>query len=166
MRGGRAYAATLAKDLVRVEVGTVSYAIEVARIREIVHPLPIIELPRRRASVLGVAEYRDEVVPLVDLRAFFGLRSQEPNRRTKWVILEAASGLVGIVVDAVLDVFSSMENPQRAVPVLDEHQRERGIRSAYRHDDRLVFLLDADQLAEPAVDVPRDEASLLPSEGP
>jgi len=166
VRGGRAYAATLAKDLVRVEVGSVSYAVEVSRIREIIRPLPIIDLPRRREFVLGVAEYRDQVVPVVDLRAFFGLRSQEPSRRTKWVVVEATAGLVGIVVDAVLDVFSSAENPLRAVPVLDDRHRQHGITTAYRHDDRLVFLLDTDRLAEPAVDVPREAASLLPSEGP
>ncbi|HSN83196.1 MAG TPA: chemotaxis protein CheW [Polyangiales bacterium] len=166
MRGGRAYAATLAKDLVWVEVGTVSYAIEVARVREILKPQSVIELPRRRDFVLGVAEYRDEVVPVVDLRSLFGLAPRPNGRRTKWVILEASAGKVAIVVDAVLDVFSSAENPQRAVPVLDASHRERGIKSAYRHGDRLVFLLDANQLAEPAADVPRDEPSLLPSESP
>jgi purine-binding chemotaxis protein CheW len=166
VRGGRAYAATLAKDLVRVEVGTVFYAMEVARIREIVRPLPIVELPRQRECVLGVAEYRDQVVPVVDLRAYFGLPPGEPSRRTKWMILDVSVGLVAIVVDAVLDVFSSAENPLRTVPILDEKHRHHGIKTAYRHDDRLVFLLDSDRLAEPALDVPREALSLLPSEAP
>ena len=52
MSVGRAYAATLAKDLVRVEVGDVFYALEVGRIREIVNPLPIVELPHERRFVL------------------------------------------------------------------------------------------------------------------
>ena len=65
MSGGRAYSATLAKDLVRVEVDSVLYALEVGRIREIVNPLDVIELPRERAFVLGVADYREEVVPVV-----------------------------------------------------------------------------------------------------
>ncbi|MGD8316373.1 MAG: chemotaxis protein CheW [Myxococcales bacterium] len=166
MKAGRAHAATLAKDLVRVEVEAVSYALEVSRIREIVRPLPIIEIPRRRPFVLGVAEYRDEVVPVVDLRAFFGLPSAEPSRRTKWVILQASTGLIAIVVDAVLEVFSSAENPQRAVPVLDDEQHRHGIQSAYRHDRRLVFLLDVERLAEPAIDVPRKVLSRLTSEAP
>lgn len=166
MRGGRAYSATLAKDLVRVEVDGVSYAVEVSRIREIVNPLTLIDLPREREFVLGVADYREEVVPVVDLRRFFGLSPEEPSRRTKWVILDAGGRLVGIVVDAVLDVFSSAENRQREVPVLDERHRERGITSAYRHEERLVFLLDADRLAEPAMQIPSQELSFLPSEAP
>lgn len=166
MRGGRAYSATLAKDLVRVEVDGVSYAVEVSRIREIVNPLTLIDLPREREFVLGVADYREEVVPVVDLRRFFGLSPEEPSRRTKWIILDAGDRLVGVVVDAVLDVFSSAENRQREVPVLDERHRERGITSAYRHEERLVFLLDADRLAEPAMHIPSQELSFLPSEAP
>jgi len=166
MGGGRSYSATLAKDLLRVEVDGVSYALEVGRIREIVNPLPLIELPRERAFVLGVSDYREDVVPVVDLRTFFGLSPEAPNRRTKWIILDAGDRLVGVVVDAVLDVFSSAEHPERQVPVLDERHLERGITSAYRHDERLVFLLDASRLAEPGLQIPSEELSYLPSEAP
>lgn len=166
MSGGRAYSATLAKDLIRVEVGTVLYAVEVARIREIVNPLPVIELPRERPFVVGVSDYRDHVVAVVDLRCLFGLPAQEATRRTKWIILETAGMLVGVVVDAVLDVFSSAEAKQREVPVLDERHRGRGITSAYRHDNRLVFLLDAERLVEPAMAIHPEEMPSLPSEAP
>jgi len=109
--GGRAYSATLAKDLIRVEVDTVLYALEVARIREIVNPLPLIELPRERPFVLGVSDYREHVLAVVDLRRLFGRPPQEASRRTKWIIFETAGTLVGLVVDAVLDGAS----PQRII---------------------------------------------------
>lgn len=166
MSVGRAYSATLAKDLIRVEVDTVLYALEVARIREIVNPLPLIELPRERPFVLGVSDYREQVVAVVDLRRLFGLPPHEESRRTKWIIVETGTMLVGIVVDAVLDVFSSAENQQREVPVLDERHRGRGITSAYWHDDRLVFLLDAERLVEPAMEIDPEEIWSLPSEAP
>ena len=166
MKGGRAFAATFAKDLLRVEVGEVSYALEVGRIREIVNPLPIVELPRDQAFLLGVADYRDEVVPVVDLRRLFGLESAEADRRTKWVILDAGTRLVGVVVDGVLDVFSSGENQRKHVPVLDERHLERGITAAYRHHEKLVFMLDADRLAEPALLIPSEALSLPPPEAP
>ncbi len=166
MSGGRAYSATLAKDLIGVEVDTVLYALQVARIREIVNPLPLIELPRERPFVLGVSDYREHVVEVVDLRRLFGLPAQEASRRTKWIILETAGKLVGVVVDAVLDVFSSAENQQREVPALDERHRGRGITSAYRHHDRLVFLLDVDRLVEPAMQIPSGAMPSLPSEAP
>ena len=164
MSGGRAYSATLAKDLVRVEVGGVLYALEVERIREIVNPLPIIELPREQAFVLGVADYRDEVAAVVDLRSLFGISPADMERRTKWIILSTSAMSVGVVVDSVLDVFTSALSPQREVPVLGERQRDRGITSAYRFENRLVFLLDADRLVRPALELPREAFTSLPAE--
>ena len=103
---------------------------------------------------------------MAHLRRFFGLSPARPSRKTKWLILDAGGRLVGVIVDSVLDVFSSAEHRQRHVPVLDERHRERGITSAYRHDAQLVFLLDAARLAEPAMQIPSDEISHLPSEAP
>jgi len=156
----------MAKDLVRVELDGVMYALEVGRIREIVNPLPLIALPHERAFVLGVADYREEVVPVVDLRRFFGLARAAATRKTKWIVVESRDRIVGLVVDAVIDVFSSAGDRQRAVPVLDERHVERGITTAYRHRDQLVFLLDPDRLAEPAIQIPANELSVLPSEAP
>ncbi len=166
MSSSRAYSGTLAKDLIRVEVGSVSYALPVLCIREIVNPLSIVELPRERDFVLGVAEYREEVVAVVDLRSLFNLPREAPTRSTKWVIVQSSNRPVAVVVDAVLDVFSSVEHGERNVPVLDERHRERGITSAYRHADGLVFLLNPDRLAEPAMELGSGELSMFPSEGP
>ena len=166
MAAGRAYSGTLAKDLIRVEVGPVLYALRVSQIREIVNPLPIIELPHEREFVLGVADYREEVVVVVDLRSLFGLEPKDTDRRTKWIIVESEYRLVGVVVDSVLDVFSSAEHARRAVPALDERQARQGVAGAYKHDGELVFLLDIDRLAEPAMQLTDDEISLLPSGAP
>lgn len=166
MKESRTYGLSLARDLIRVEVDSVMYALEIARIREIVNPLPLIALPRARSAVLGVADHRDQVIAIVDLRRLFGLPPQEPTRRTKWLIIDSTHAPIGIVVDAVHDVFSSENNAQRKVPILDERHRERGIKSAYRHHERLVFLLDADRLAEPASDLRPGELPFLPSELP
>ncbi|MBT8469692.1 MAG: chemotaxis protein CheW [Deltaproteobacteria bacterium] len=166
MSESRTYGLALARDLIRVEVDSVMYALEIARIREIANPLPLIDLPREHQAVLGVSDYREEVVAVVDLRRVFGLPPQEPTRRTKWLILKTHRGLVAVVVDAVHDVFSSEKDRQRHVPMLDERQLERGIKSAYRYRERLVFLLDADRVAQPAFEIAPDEMPSLPAETP
>ena len=158
------YSGTLAKDLIRVEVGPVLYCLQVSRVREIVNPLDVVELPHERDFILGVADYRDEVVVVVDLRSFFALPRETPTRRTKWIIIECSGRLVGIVVDGVLDVFSSGDHDRRSVPVLDGQHRERGITTAYKHAGHLVFLLDADRLALPAMELDSGELVLPPSE--
>ena len=41
-----------------------------------------------------------------------------------------------------------------------------GITSAYRHGGQLVFLLDAERLVAPAMEIPPAELPSLPSEAP
>ncbi len=126
------------------------YAIDVSRVAEIINPLPIVDLPRERELVLGVAEYREQVLAVVDLRRFFGVAPAQPSKRTKWVIVRMPQRLVAFVVDAVVDVFSSQQQPYRSVPRLDSKHETRGIKSALKHRGELVFHLDVDRLTRPA----------------
>ena len=150
MVAGRAYTNTLSKDLLRVEVADVMYAIDVSRVAEIINPLPLVDLPRDREPVLGVTEYRDQVLAVVDLRRFFGVAAAEPTKRTKWVIVRMPQRLAAFVVDAVVDVFSSQQQPYRPVPALDSKHEMRGIKSAFKHRGELVFHLDVERLTRPA----------------
>lgn len=76
------------KDLVGFLLGDVMYAVRIEVVREIVNPLPIVDLPRAPSSVRGVADYRGEVVPVVDLRDRFGLPAVQASRKTKWVVVD------------------------------------------------------------------------------
>jgi chemotaxis signal transduction protein len=80
------------KDLVGFLVGDVMYAVRIEVVREIVNPLPIVDLPRAPESVKGVADYRGDVVPVVDLRERFGLPPGVPSRKTKWIVLDVSGG--------------------------------------------------------------------------
>ncbi|HJL32604.1 MAG TPA: chemotaxis protein CheW, partial [Polyangiaceae bacterium LLY-WYZ-15_(1-7)] len=67
------------KNLVGFQVGDVRYAVDILRVREIINPLPLVELPHAPPSVLGVADHRGEVVPVLDLRRRFGLPATAPT---------------------------------------------------------------------------------------
>ena len=73
------------KNLVGFVVGDVRYAVDILRVREIINPLPIVALPHAPPAVLGVADHRGLVIPIVDLRRRFGLEPNQTTRRTKWI---------------------------------------------------------------------------------
>lgn len=135
------------KSLVGFLVGAVQYALPIANVREIAKPLPMVELPHAPVAVVGVAEYRGEVIPVVDLRARFGQPLAAPTRRTKWIIAVVSKRTVALVVDAVTEVFGTGGGDLGPAPVLGAGDNTRGI-SGVASREGLVFVLDASRLAE------------------
>jgi len=85
-------------------LGETDYAVEVGRVREIIGLLPITRVPRLPDSVRGVINLRGKVIPVVDLRVRFGLEAADHGQRTCIIVLQAAGGEFGVVVDRVIEV--------------------------------------------------------------
>jgi purine-binding chemotaxis protein CheW len=138
------------KNLVGFEVGGILYAMDIRRVREIVRPMPVLELPQLPAAVIGVCDHRGDVVPVIDLRRRFAVKPKGRERDVRWVIVTRGTRLIGLIVDRVTEVFGTLETESRELPQMREEEAARVIRSAYAHAGRLVFVLDADPLTSVA----------------
>ncbi len=159
------------KSFVRFVVADTLYAFEVERVREIVHKGGVTVLPSMPEAVAGVADHRGEVVPVVDLRARFGMRSLFESGATekeiaaskaseKWILMNASIGLVGFVVDRVIDVVGTSQHPDPPPQV--GGTVDRGIKGVIASEDGLLFILDVDRLAS-VVHEARERGSLPPA---
>lgn len=72
------------------------------QVTEILTPPHYTRLPGVKAWVLGVANVRGRLVPLIDLCAFLGLSSRGAPRSQRVLIVEQDDILVGLLVDQVL----------------------------------------------------------------
>jgi purine-binding chemotaxis protein CheW len=136
------------KNLVGFVVGEVEYAVAIARVKEIANPLSVVALPHPPPAVVGVADYRGDVVPVVDLRTRFGLGSVPSTRRTKWIVVDVSGRLVALVVDAVTEVFGTGGAELRSAPSLGGGDDVRGIAGVANHGKGLVFVLDTSRLRD------------------
>jgi purine-binding chemotaxis protein CheW len=140
----RAHAAN-ETSLVVFTVGTVHYAVPIEDVREVVAPLDLTTLPHMPEGIAGVCDHRDEVVPVIDLRAVFGLPRADRPKRTKWVIVGAGSRVIGLVADDVSGVVHVDSGGFRSPPDLGG-AKARAISSVTTHDDTLLFVMDVSQL--------------------
>ncbi len=166
------------KDLVGFLVGDVMYAVRIEVVREIVNPLVVVDLPRAPKAVKGVADYRGEVVPVIDLRERFGLPPQPRSRKTKWIVLDVGAGrkspatapgsaarYAALVVDSVTEVFGLAGGELRPAPPLGPGDDMRGIEGVTTLGARLVFVLDAPAfgaVTRAALETNVDSGSILP----
>ncbi len=132
------------KSLVGFTLGEVGYAIDISKVVQIVNPLPLDRLPRLPEHVLGVTEFRGDVVPVVDLRASFGVQGEAP--RSKWIVARTPRGLVALVVDAVTDVFGTRGAELRPPPELGAYAARRALVGVATQGERRTFVLDLEKL--------------------
>jgi purine-binding chemotaxis protein CheW len=160
------------KNFVGFVVGEVEYAVAIASVREIANPLPLVSLPHAPRAVVGVADYRGDVVAVVDLRTRFGLPPAEVTRKTKWIVVDVGATvrpgtegsspapLVALVVDAVTEVFGRAGTKLRPAPSLGAGEDVRGIAGVTTHwgvdhtrtgvgsESGMVFVLDTTRLRD------------------
>lgn len=134
------------KSLVGFRVGGVHYAADIMRVREIVNPLPLVAMPHAPPWVIGVADHRGTVVPVVDLRRRFGLEPGDAARG-KWILAEALGRDVGLAVDDVSQVFARPAEGVRAAPEIARTAAGDFVSGVISLQGELVFLLDLDRVA-------------------
>jgi purine-binding chemotaxis protein CheW len=108
-------------------------------------------LPNAPGHIKGVINLRGTIVPIVDLRQCFGMQSIEHTPVTVVIVLkvkmEEGSRVMGIVVDAVSDVYSLSQSDMRPVPNLGDGVDTNFIRALVTVNDRMVILLNIDCLS-------------------
>ncbi|MBK8218664.1 MAG: purine-binding chemotaxis protein CheW [Myxococcales bacterium] len=136
------------KSLVGFVVGDVTYAVGVEHVREVTNPLSVVVLPGAPRAVIGVADFRGKIVPVVDLRLRFGLEHQASTRKTKWLVVEIDGRLVGLVVDHVTDVFGTVEGGPRPTGELVSTEAALGVVGVVDAPTGMAFVIDIAPLGE------------------
>jgi purine-binding chemotaxis protein CheW len=131
-------------------LGGQEYATDILRVQEIKGWDTVTRVPYSPNYILGVINLRGAIVPVVDPRVRFALESAPFDSATVVIVVRVEGGrgerIVGLVVDAVSDVYSfSVENiqpPPDAVGSVDQ----MFVLGLAKLDDRLVIILDIERL--------------------
>ncbi len=128
-------------------------ALRIDAVREILEVGQLTPLPLMPEFVRGVMNLRGAVVPVIDLRARLGMPLTEIGRRTCVIIVDVAAATegddedpsrqtLGILVDAVHEVFDVHPDHVDPVPRLGTRIRPQFIRSMVRVREQATPELD------------------------
>jgi purine-binding chemotaxis protein CheW len=100
------------------------------------------KVPGTQGYVTGLMQTRQRVVPIVDLRARFGLPSSDPTIDSRVVIVQAASRAVGLLVDSAREVIALGESAFQPPPDVITQQAQGFVTSVVQSGQRLLMLID------------------------
>lgn len=135
-------------------LGDEEYGVDILRVEEIKGWEGASRIPNAPEHVRGVMNVRGSIVPVIDLRLRFGLPAREYDRFTVVVMVrvesEGRSRVVGLVVDALAEVYALPAESIRPAPDLGESVKTDFIRGLASVEERMVVLLEVDRLLDAA----------------
>ncbi len=125
------------------------FGIHVEKVVEIKEYTAPKSVPESMSYVKGVTDHREQIIPIIDAAAKFNLGEVAITPQSCIVVLEInktdGKGMmsVGILVDAVSDVFEADESMLKSI---DTDYRPGYISASYQNADDLIMVLNVDKI--------------------
>lgn len=152
------------------DIGGEIYGMSVLRVREIIRLCPVTPVANMPRHIRGVINLRGRVIPLVDLRARFGLPATADHDRTCFIVTEVAATAGGlrpyaVVIDSVREVACFTTADLVPTPDFGGAIDDRFITGMARTATGVITLIDIDSIAAadavPSTDPGDSSADLL-----
>ena len=134
---------TINTQIVIFKVGPVVCCVDAFLVESIVHPQPIHIFPHQAEFILGVIQYQDSAVSVVNLYQKFNLLTPESKDESRYIMGHTENGTVGFWVDEVLEVTSEYEIHNAKTPAYTD---KNVFECAFLWRDKLILKTDFDKL--------------------
>jgi purine-binding chemotaxis protein CheW len=121
------------------------FGLDILRVQEIIRLQELTRVPNSPDFVDGVINLRGSVIPIIALRKRFGLPEEDHDRQTRIIVIEVDGMVLGFIVDSVSEVLRIPVSTVVPAPRLERIEREF-VSGVCKLDDRLLILLDVDQI--------------------
>jgi purine-binding chemotaxis protein CheW len=125
------------------------YAIDIMRIKEIIRPQKLSNLPKAPIFIDGVINLRGMVIPVIDLRKRFDMPERPLDSSTRLLIVKVVGQAMGLVVDDVTEVITVPLKDIKPPPAVAEGGVYDYLLGVCLAKDAMVMLLNLDTLLTP-----------------
>lgn len=134
------------KQFVAFKLGDQEYAFNVLAVQDIVGYTKITAVPGSDEFMVGLMNLRGNILHVVDLRTRVGMPEKEADKQTVIIVLNTSTRNFGVVVDRVHDVITAPLTSISDAPDVSEAGVENLVSEVIRHDDRIIMILDVDDI--------------------
>jgi len=126
------------------------FALEIAKVREVLDFTLIAKVPQTPEFMLGVINLRGTVVPVVDMRLKFAMTRTETTVHTCIIIVEieidGENTVLGALVDSVQEVMDLDPEQIEPAPRIGTRLNTKFIKGMGKRDNHFIIILDIDKV--------------------
>ena len=147
---GNAVAATEVREFLAFGLNNERFALPLGAVREILKVMPISEVPRAPAHILGILAVRGRITTVIDLRRRLRMPPSDSTRISRILLVDGGGEVIGVMVDEVHQVYrlhdDEMEYAQIVAGDISEYvlgigrPGSRSQEGAVNEDDILILL--------------------------
>jgi purine-binding chemotaxis protein CheW len=127
-------------------LGEEEYGVEILKVQEIKGYSAVTPIPNTPPYIRGVMNLRGTIIPVMDLRAKFGLAATAYNQFTVIIVVLVGTKVVGVIVDAVSDVLNIPSTDIQAAPDFGAQVETRFISGMAKAGEKLIVLVDIEKV--------------------
>lgn len=126
------------------------FAIDIGKVREVIEFTSVTKVPQTPGFMRGVINLRGGVVPVVDLKAKFGMEETEKTIDTCVIISEVSIGedsvILGAMADSVDEVFDLNAEDVEPSPRIGTQLNTEFLNGMGKKDDEFILILNIDKV--------------------
>lgn len=128
-------------EMIEFSIGHVNYGINVAKVREVINPVPVIKMPNVHPWVDGIFTLRGRVMPLINLPRCLSNKSETTS--PKIIVSELNNYFSGFLVDEVSRIHRISWTEMEPPPHITDSDMVVGI---IKMPEKIVVLLDFEKI--------------------
>ncbi len=135
-------------QIVSFRLADETFGVEITQVREIILMCEITQVPQTPHYVKGLINLRSTVIPVIDLRAKFGLPESEQTGESRIMVMQVGTKTVGITVDGVDEVLRISNDQIAPPPPTVTSLGNEYLNGLAKLEDHLLILLNIDKLLD------------------
>lgn len=126
------------------QTGKESYGISIEYVNEIIVMPPITPMPEVDYYIKGLINVRGKIIPVIDVRARFGMEPVEYTDRTCIILINVKNMVVGLIVEGIEETITIDEKSVITPPSMDKTESDQnkyvyGLAKTEEHGVKLLL---------------------------
>jgi purine-binding chemotaxis protein CheW len=133
-------------EFIAFRLGQQEFCVDVMRLREIRGWTPATPVPHSPSAMLGVINLRGFVLPIIDLAIYLGFAPATPSSRHAIMVVEIGQQTIGILVEAVSEIFMISEGEIQPTPDVALERAKNVIHGVISLEGRMIGIISLDDI--------------------